>query len=73
MNAQLNTTPKQQIMTFTLPEYVEILERNMNSKQERLFLEALHFIQEHNSVNEHIHFPIYLQQHPWGQAANKNS
>lgn len=50
------------------PDYVEILERNVN-RQEHIFLEALHSIQDHYSVNEHIHF-IYL--HPWGLAANKN-
>ena len=29
--------------------------------QEGLFLEAFHFIQDHQTVNEHIHFPqVYL-------------
>ena len=35
------------------PEYVEILERNVNNKQELLSLESLHSIQDHSSVNEH--------------------
>lgn len=34
-------------------DYVEILERNVNNMQERLFPEALHSFQDHNSVNEH--------------------
>ncbi len=43
------------------PDYVEILERNVNNRQQRLFLEALHSIQDINCVNEHIHFPqVYL-------------
>ena len=42
-------------------DYVEILERNLNNRQERLFLEALHSTQDRNSVNEHVQFPqVYL-------------
>ena len=43
------------------PDYVEILERNMNNRQERLFLEALHSVQDCNSLNEHVQFlQVYL-------------
>ncbi len=43
------------------PDYVEILERNVNNRQQRLFLGALHSIQDINCVNEHVHFPqVYL-------------
>lgn len=60
MKVQLGTTPKQWIMTFTL-DYVEILERNVNNRQEHLCLEALHSIQNQNSIKEHIHFSqVYL-------------
>ena len=60
MKVQLGTTPEQWITTFTL-DYVEILERNVNNRQEHLCLEALHSIQNQNSVKEHIHFSqVYL-------------
>ena len=36
------------------PDYVEILERNVNNRRQRLFLEALHSIQDINCVNEHV-------------------
>ena len=43
------------------PDYVEILERNVNNRKQRLFLEALHSIQDINCVNEHVQFPqVYL-------------
>ena len=43
------------------PDYVEILERNVNNRKQRLFLEALHSIQDFNCVNEHVQFPqVYL-------------
>ena len=38
-------------------DYVEIVERNVNNRQERLFLEVVRSIHDHNSVNEHIYFP----------------
>ena len=43
------------------PDYVEILEKNVNNRKQRLFLEALHSIQDINCVNEHVQFPqVYL-------------
>ena len=39
------------------PDYLEIIERNLNNRQEGLFLEALHSVQDRNAVNEYIQFP----------------
>ncbi len=40
---------------------LDILDINVNYRQQRLFLEALHSIQDINAVNEHVHFPkVYL-------------
>ena len=38
------------------PGYLEIIDRNVNKNA--FFLEALHSIEDHNSINELIHFPL---------------
>ena len=39
-------------------ESAELLERNVNNKAKRLFLEAMHSEKDANAVNEHVPFPI---------------